>query len=114
MIPSRLPRLLSFWRRCCANAKSGQPLTLRRLALLTGSAILLTSVKSVYVPLWLRPGGSPQQFVNRRRRLLFLLFWTFLILLILSFAILPGLIHPEPGGDSGSVAPASPGSWLSS
>ncbi len=90
-----LAALLREWQN------PGQPLTLRRLALLTGSAILLTSVKSVYVPLvaaaWWQPAGK---FVNRRRRLLFLLFWTFLILLILSFAILPGLIHPEPGGDS--------------
>lgn len=71
------------------------------LILLTLAAITFNSVKSVYVPLVAAAYFMPaSKFTSEKKRLLYWAFLTCLIALILSQAILPGLLQPAPGGDA--------------
>jgi len=72
-----------------------------RLVLLTVAAIAFNSIKSVYVPLVATAYFMPSsKFTSEKKRLLYWIFLTALIALILSQMILPGLLQPEAGGDA--------------
>ena len=72
-----------------------------RLILLTLAAITFNSIKSVYVPLVVAAYLMPSnKFTSEKKRLLYWIFLTILIALILAQVILPGLIQPESGGDA--------------
>ena len=71
-----------------------------RLILLTLAAIAFNSIKSVYVSLVVAAYFMPSiKFTSEKKRLLYWMFLTVLIALILAQVILPGLIQPESGGD---------------
>ncbi|NCA97878.1 MAG: DUF2142 domain-containing protein [Clostridia bacterium] len=90
-----LAALLDEW------ANPDRLLSKGRLILFTAAALVFNSIKSVYVPLVAAAYFIPSsKFISEKKRLMYWIFLTVLIALILSQVILPGLLQPDPGGDA--------------